>query len=258
MKKVLQVERAIAIRAFDQLRQSKECTPYLISYYNNIFEQQTVKIFNFSLLPNPFEKIPILSSFKEWSRKTTEKVACFFWVRYWRLYRSYREEIFTLEMFNYATQLLQNNDNDALFHSAEIEFMKWSEKQLTHFAGAFVSSMWTGSIANSFNRIPKAETLRQLAITAIAIRRYEIQHNQLPSKLEQLVPDYLSTVPIDPMSGQPLRYGFGYSGQMLLYSIGCDGVDDHGDPSPPRGQTFSKNIVSGKDWVWPTPVFKRR
>ena len=49
---------------------------------------------------------------------------------------------------------------------------------------------------------------RRLTAVAMAARLYQIDHGQLPDRLEDLVPDYLSAVPTDPMSpaGQPLQY----------------------------------------------------
>jgi hypothetical protein len=42
--------------------------------------------------------------------------------------------------------------------------------------------------------------------TAIAVERYRRLHERLPESLEQLVPEFLQAVPIDPFDGQPLGY----------------------------------------------------
>lgn len=98
----------------------------------------------------------------------------------------------------------------------------------------------------------ESETLRQMAATAIAIKRYQVRFNKLPNNLVQLVPDFLPYLPIDPMDEKPLRYSVNSRGQMSLYSVGDDGSDDHGDPSMP--DSLYKNICAGKDWVWPIPA----
>jgi hypothetical protein len=43
-------------------------------------------------------------------------------------------------------------------------------------------------------------------IAAVAAERYRRRHGQLPENLEQLVPEFLSAVPLDPQDGQPLRF----------------------------------------------------
>jgi hypothetical protein len=73
----------------------------------------------------------------------------------------------------------------------------------------------------------------------------------LPAEISALVPDFLVSVPRDPMDGQPLRYKRQDAGDFLLYSVGLDGNDDGGDPRPPgkAGTTFPWQY--GRDWVWP-------
>jgi hypothetical protein len=107
-------------------------------------------------------------------------------------------------------------------------------------------------LKNIFEVLCESETLRKLAITAIAIKRYQLRHHHLPAKLSQLVPDILPYLPIDPMDRKPLRYSVNLMGQMSLYSVGDDGSDDHGDPSMP--DSIEKHICAGKDWVWPIPA----
>ncbi len=43
-------------------------------------------------------------------------------------------------------------------------------------------------------------------IAALAAERYRRAHGRFPDTLEQLVPDFLAAVPLDPQDGQPLRY----------------------------------------------------
>ncbi len=47
--------------------------------------------------------------------------------------------------------------------------------------------------------------LRQTARTGLAVAAYHRQHSKYPERLEQLVPDFLPTTPVDPRDGQPLR-----------------------------------------------------
>jgi hypothetical protein len=66
-----------------------------------------------------------------------------------------------------------------------------------------------------------------LANTALAVERYRLATGKVPQQLEELVPQYLAQVPIDPFDGQPIRYRPGPPG-YLLYSVGEDGQDNGG------------------------------
>jgi hypothetical protein len=66
-----------------------------------------------------------------------------------------------------------------------------------------------------------------LARTALATERYRLATGTIPDRLEQLVPQYLEQVPIDPFDGRPLRYRRTSPG-YVLYSIMEDGQDNGG------------------------------
>jgi len=114
--------------------------------------------------------------------------------------------------------------------------------------------------ANQLTALRKAvlaEVTRNAAITAIALKRYELRHHQLPATLAELTPDLLKAVPIDCMDGQPLRYRRNADGTFLLYSVGENGKDDGGDPSLEQGVTgssFNWQNARALDWVWPQPA----
>jgi hypothetical protein len=64
-------------------------------------------------------------------------------------------------------------------------------------------------------------------VVAIATERYRLAHNHWPESLQQLVPDFLQEVPLDPYDGKPLRYRRLQDG-VVIYSIGPDEKDDGG------------------------------
>ncbi len=96
-------------------------------------------------------------------------------------------------------------------------------------------------------------TRHELVITAVALKRYQLQHGKSPSDLAALVPNFLPALPRDLMDGQPLRYRLNSDGAFVLYSVGENLRDDGGD----FGFDFSKDSArkpltwSGRDWVWP-------
>ncbi len=101
------------------------------------------------------------------------------------------------------------------------------------------------------------EAIRRVVVTAIALKRFQQANGHWPEKLSELVPQFISSVPLDAIDGQPLRYRRNADGTYLLYSVGDNGVDDGGDPSLPAGSTsttFNWTNPKARDWVWPQPA----
>ncbi len=124
--------------------------------------------------------------------------------------------------------------------------------QLGSWPAAFRYRVTANMVPNSSKAIATAlrtETERQLTVTAIALRRFELQHAAWPQKLDELIPDFLAALPADPMSGNYLRYRTDGAAGFVLYSVGLDGKDDGGDPTPAAGTT--PGLWEGRDAVWP-------
>jgi hypothetical protein len=70
---------------------------------------------------------------------------------------------------------------------------------------------------------------RRMAATALAIRLYEVDHGSRPARLDELVPQYLPAVPVDPFAddGRPIAY-LPHAEHPILYSVGQNGVDEGG------------------------------
>ena len=100
------------------------------------------------------------------------------------------------------------------------------------------------------------ETRRLITLTAIALKRFELQHGHLPSDLRELVPVFLTELPRDYMTDGPLHYRLETNGVFSLYSVGNDGHDDGGDASPSHGKRLLI-IWDGRDAVWPQPASER-
>jgi hypothetical protein len=62
----------------------------------------------------------------------------------------------------------------------------------------------------------------------LALERYRLDKKAWPAKLEELTPQYLSSVPLDPYDGKALRYRRVKDG-VIVYSVGPDGTDDGGN-----------------------------
>jgi len=156
----------------------------------------------------------------------------------------------------FATALRQQESRLAVlgFKHAKHEFGWWPGDNPARIDLHSIFSESIVSMRGVLNRVMEAEAARQLTVTAIALKRFQLRHNNYPPDLNALLPEILSSVPRDPVDGQPFRYRLNTDGTFLLYSVGEDGEDNGGDPSP---VTNSKSLVTwlrGRDFVWPQPA----
>ncbi len=118
------------------------------------------------------------------------------------------------------------------------------------FSGSIVPAMH-----HAILKCIKYEIQREMTVAAIALKRYRLKFGKYPASLQELVPNYLSDLPIDYIDGKPLRYLLNPDGTFTLYSIGEDGVDDHGN-STSKSISYSYNppcgFFEGLDIVWPS------
>jgi hypothetical protein len=85
------------------------------------------------------------------------------------------------------------------------------------------------------------KTLANLRLTkaAIASERFRLARGRLPENLNELVPQFLSAVPLDPFDDLPLRYHRLAKG-YVIYSVGPDGHDDGGRERPAHAKSSDK------------------
>jgi len=86
----------------------------------------------------------------------------------------------------------------------------------------------------------------------------DIQKGAYPDKLNALLPEFLTAIPLDPLDHPPIRYRQTQDGRYILWCIGFDDVDDLGQVNPRSGGSpasmMSKFFYKG-DWAWQyTPV----
>lgn len=130
----------------------------------------------------------------------------------------------------------------------------WNPKEMNMH---FMLSSSVRSLSRVFDKVMKIEAAKQLTVAAIALKRYQLKHGNYPTDLKSLVPEFISTVPVDPVDSQPLRYRQNTDRTFLLYSIGENGKDDGGDPSLEKSvesPSFQWQNSHALDWVWPQPA----
>ncbi|MCS7186998.1 MAG: hypothetical protein RMK89_08615 [Armatimonadota bacterium] len=106
-----------------------------------------------------------------------------------------------------------------------------------------VAKLLVPSFTQTFLKAANFHALQRLTQVAIALRLYRRENGRYPETLQELVPQYLPSVPLDPFDGKPLRYERLRNG-FKIWSIGQDFKDNGGVEGRPAW-------VTG-DVVWET------
>ena len=106
----------------------------------------------------------------------------------------------------------------------------------------------------SFKKLPMRAAFGQVAanqaVLACALERFRLAHGQFPEKLDDLKPDFISTLPHDVLTGADYKYRRNENGSFVLYSVGWNEKDDGGITAL---KDKSMDMTQG-DWVWEYPA----
>lgn len=224
-----EVERALAPLVFESARQSPAGRAIA-------FRLHGLDLFGERSVPAPSEWGVQLHSFLWWAA--------------W----SYHDEARTLALWRtfLASAPAIGVDHSWTKFNAAYPRMRAEAGGLTEWRRSFSDMLSPSSAWYVLSSLTRSETERQMALTALALRRWELREKKLPSNLEALAPALLAAPPIDYMDGRPLRYHLNKDGGYTLYSVGLDGRDDGGDPATTGGNGRVRSIWGGRDAVWPT------
>ena len=96
------------------------------------------------------------------------------------------------------------------------------------------------AFAPSLNKVQTiAERLlgqRDGILVGIALELYHREHRTYPAALTELTPRWLPAVPLDRITGEPVKYRL-IDGKPHVYSVGVDRIDNGGVPVMNRGIT---------------------
>jgi hypothetical protein len=103
------------------------------------------------------------------------------------------------------------------------------EDELSHLSAMYtVVKVVMPSYARAITLSHRAWAEMASARVALAAERYRMDHGQWPAQLDDLVPQYMETVPHDPFADGPLSYMVAEDG-ITIYTVSENEVDDHGD-----------------------------
>lgn len=177
----------------------------------------------------------------------------------WREWRSYDEQIYLGQFWQVLLDALRQARTDKSYAAAltspqlRDDLEEAADDSRFYLSQLFfeLTNLSRGTRRSQVIRLAGAETIRELAVTATALKRYQLKHGVPASSLEDLVPDFLAQMPTDYFDGQPLRYKARPAG-LILYSVGKNVQDDGGDGTPE--QIDQPTFYDGLDIVWPHPA----
>lgn len=97
------------------------------------------------------------------------------------------------------------------------------------------------SLTRSIKLHQRCLALFRCGPVALAAERFRMNTGQFPTTADQLVPEFLETVPADPYDGKPLRLATTEEG-IVVYSVGENAVDDRGEVVPAEGERFGADM----------------
>jgi len=118
-----------------------------------------------------------------------------------------------------------------------------ARRDLGRLMGKLLTVMLVPAFEAAFESENRAHTREALGQLGFALAAYHADHGTYPDGLNALAPKYLSKVPNDLYTEQPLHYRRQGAG-FLLYSVGANGVDDGGRTfdSQPQGDDIVLRI----------------
>ena len=253
MKQALAVQRAFGAMAYAHLRKSKAYADDMMSLFGSgqrpIAANVGIPLGDVSLWS---DLAIFFNGAMGWLQTIAVRTVGTMHYQYWKCFRSYNDEISFLTRHNDAIKQIDSIIKGKVMGDGCQDF-KHSNNLQNSNQKYRVAPLIAGNLTMVFDKIITAETLRQMTITALAIKRYQMAYGRLPDSLSLLVPGFISSLPLDPADGNALRYKLTAPGQMLLYSVGTDKIDNGGDPTPEDADADMMQIHLGKDYVWPMP-----
>lgn len=126
--------------------------------------------------------------------------------------------------------------------------------------GHFMLKLLLPALASGLSIDLNARAMQDAMRVMLAIEAFEARRGRLPDSLDDLAPEFLASVPVDPVSGQPfvfLKRSATPDDRRTywLYSVGLDGIDNGGaEPSGRNSMDALRSESKGKGFDY---IFNR-
>jgi hypothetical protein len=106
------------------------------------------------------------------------------------------------------------------------------------FRHQFFAKLLLPAMKNATRKFALAQVSADQAALACALERYRLAHGKLPETLEALAPKFITKLPHDVLTGEPLKYERVSNDEFVLSSVGW--------PTEPKDRPG--------DWIWRSSV----
>lgn len=176
--------------------------------------------------------------------------------RTWRFAWSHQHQLRSARQIHGLLEISRTLAKEKSFsgvYDAIEQFTQDAERRNFYDSLRFPESPSYLMLAKIISKAARAQTERSTALCAIALQRFALRNGKFPASLEFLVPEFLQSVPIDYFDGKPMKYFLNPDESFILYSVGEDGEDNHGDRSLSSGK-IGRSVWNRKDAIWPKPA----
>jgi hypothetical protein len=142
----------------------------------------------------------------------------------------------------------ENERVSPLFGRGDARLMKQCSTHLGKLRNLMTSIMYPVTVQAGHRACAMHSRFQQFEILR-AIAAYREAHGTFPQSLDELVPQYLDSIPNDVMDGKPMRYRRKDDGGCAIWSIGVNRVDDEGKWGAKRSSS-----TKALDWVVELPA----
>lgn len=115
-----------------------------------------------------------------------------------------------------------------------------------------ITSQHTGALDRAVTSTLRAQVQRSTLDLVLALELHHRQTGQYAASLEELVPVFLESIPIDPLDGNPIRYKL-VDDKPVVYSVGANRADEGGiaakDATPAQHSAWLNPIDVGRKWA---------
>ncbi|MHB9139714.1 MAG: hypothetical protein ACYC4Q_09960 [Victivallaceae bacterium] len=118
--------------------------------------------------------------------------------------------------------------------------IKELENDEKRFSYSFMTKNLTIGLVYARTKVARIESEIDAAKLTLALHIYKNQHGTFPDKLEQLAPEILKTIPVDPSSGKPFEYQKA-NGKFTLSSVWLKEKEEMQKKQAKRAQTPKRN-----------------
>jgi hypothetical protein len=146
----------------------------------------------------------------------------------------------SIDTYDRARRLIQPSKSEEMARAAEQALHCWS-------ARTCLAAVAVPSFTRAWSLAARSQDVAKEALIACALERYRLSRGGLPKSLEELVPQFLGSVPQDGIINGAFRYRPLGDCRFLLYSPGWNQVDEQGEPPP---LAFGSMDFSQGDWTW--------